>query len=133
MYLRIKTKRGRIIGEEALKDFEESILNCLNATYSFFCRRDPLLKERYFIDFRAIRINSGHHFHFICLCKDKYANDTYSFKYDRYNVAYFCDHTSVQFCPKFERGDYFEVRFPKYTVIRPHHKKFCFLAPIVIC
>ena len=71
----MKKKRSRTVGEEALKDFEKCILNCLNETYSFFCRRDSLLKERYFIDFIAIRINSGHHFHFICLCKGKYAND----------------------------------------------------------
>ena len=47
---------------------------------------------------------------------------TYSFKLDRYNVAYFCDHTRVQFCQKFQSGECFEVRFPKYTVIRSHHK-----------
>ena len=74
VYLRIKKKRDRIVGKKQIDDFKMCVLNCIRATCNFYCNRDFSLKEKYFIDFRPIKINSGHHFHFICLCKDKYCD-----------------------------------------------------------
>ena len=49
-----------------------TIYNCVNTCDNFYFNIDPLLKEKYFADFRPIKINSGHHFHFIYVCKGKY-------------------------------------------------------------
>ena len=73
IYLRIK-KRGRIIDENKLNDFKMTVYSCVKTYYIFYCNSDCLLKEKYFIELRLIKTNSGHHFHFICLRKDKYVN-----------------------------------------------------------
>ena len=72
VYLRIK-KRVRILNENKLRDFKMAIQTCIKTCYNFYFDSDFSLKEHYF-DFRIIKTNSGYHFQFICLCKDKYIN-----------------------------------------------------------
>ena len=72
--LRIKKKGSRIIDQNKINGLRMTVYNCVNSCYSFYCQIDHLLKEKYFVDFRLIKTNAGHHFHFICICKDKYVN-----------------------------------------------------------
>ena len=74
IYLRIKRKRGRIVDPSKIIEFKTLVFNCVQSCYNFYCLNHYLLKENYFVDFRLIKTNSGHHFHFICICKDKYVN-----------------------------------------------------------
>ena len=73
IYLRIK-KRGRIIDMRKFIDFKTTVFNCVNTSFNFYCQNDDLLNQSYFADFRLIKTNSGHHFHFICIYRDKYVN-----------------------------------------------------------
>ena len=73
IYLRIK-KRGRIIDMRKFIDFKTTVFNCVISCFNFYCQNDDLLNQNYFADFRLIKTNSGNHFHFICIFRDKYVN-----------------------------------------------------------
>ena len=72
-----------------------TIRNCIKSCYNFYCDSDFSFKEHDFIDFRLIKTNSGHHFHFICLCKTNMSIDfgTKIFQLNKYNTVYSCGHT----------------------------------------
>ena len=55
-------------------DFKTTVFNCVNTCFNFYCQNDDLLNQNYFVDFGLIKTNSGHHSHFICICRGKYVN-----------------------------------------------------------
>ena len=65
VFLRIKKKRVRLVDVNKLNDFVTMIYNCVNTSYNFYCNLDLMFQEKYFVDFRPIKTNSGHPFHFI--------------------------------------------------------------------
>ena len=74
MAIFISEKKGRIANNQGINIFKQKIFDCIKTCFNFYCQKDQLLKEKYFIDFRLIKKNFGHHFYFICACKEKYVN-----------------------------------------------------------
>ena len=57
IYLRIK-KQGRVVNNQNNNIFIQKIFNCIKTCFNFYCQKDQLLKEKYFIDFRLINKSS---------------------------------------------------------------------------
>ena len=76
IYLIVRKKRGRFVGDE-IEEFQERIYNIVPSVFNFFCIDNDQLGKNYLTNFKLIKSSSGHHFHFVLLCKDKYVNDKF--------------------------------------------------------
>ena len=72
--------------------------NCVRAYFNFYCQKDQLLKEKYFIDFRLINKNSDITFISYVFVKTNILIDTGN-KYclDKFDALYLCEYNFSQF------------------------------------
>ena len=73
IYLIVKKKRGRLIGEEQ-RVLHRKTFNVFSSVFNWFSEKNKFINENYYLNFKVLKECSNYHFHYFLISSDKYVN-----------------------------------------------------------